>query len=265
MKALIIGDPHGYYKYPKKIFKGIDLIFVTGDFGKADLARKRSFENFDRKKKGLPEKEYTPKQQKDVYLEIYNSTMKIVKLISNYAPTYVILGNVWPKDDRAKKEEKKLGIKIPRLVADMKKVKNFNISKNVVRNFKGLRVGFLEYFVDTNWVQDFKPGDFKNRLKKAKKETIKAGKILKNFGKVDILVCHQPPYGYLDQVSGKFGAPKSWIGKHAGSKVILEYIKEYQPRYVFCGHIHEGKGKSKIGKTEVYNLGYYGEYKIISI
>ena len=265
MKILVIGDPHGYYKYPKSIFKEIDLIFVTGDFGKADIARRRSFENFDRKKKGLPEKEYTPKQERESYMEIYNSTMKIVKLLSKYALTYAILGNVWPKDDHAKKDEKKLGIKIPKLVADMKKVKNFNIVKNSIRNFQGLRVGFLEYFVDTTWVQDFKPGNYKEKLKKAKKETEQAKKILKRFDKLDLLICHQPPYGYLDQVSGKFGAPKSWIGKHAGSKVILEYIKKKQPRYVFCGHIHEGKGKAKIGKSQVYNMGYNGNYETISL
>ena len=81
---------------------------------------------------------------------------------------------------------------------------------------------------------------------------------------MDILICHQPPYGFLDKVSGKYGAPKKWVGKHAGSKVILNYIKKYQPKYVFCGHIHEGEGKVKIGKTEVYNLGVAG-HKIIEL
>jgi len=86
---------------------------------------------------------------------------------------------------------------------------------------------------------------------------------LKNFGDLDILICHQPPYGYLDQTNHP-SAPKEWRGKHAGSKVILDYIKKYQPKYVFCGHIHENPGMKKIGKTEVYNLGVAG-HKIISL
>jgi len=57
-------------------------------------------------------------------------------------------------------------------------------------------------------------------------------------------------------------APKSWRGKHAGSKVILDYLRKKQPLYSFCGHIHEGEGMKKIGKTEVYNLGV-GGYKIV--
>jgi len=120
----------------------------------------------------------------------------------------------------------------------------------------------LEYFIDTCWVREFKLRDYKKMLKRARKQTDKARRILKRFGKVDILVCHQPPYGYLDKVTGKYGAPKFYRGKHAGSKVILDYIKKHQPKYVFCGHIHEGEGKTKIGKTEVYNLGVAG-HKIV--
>ena len=39
MKVLVIGDPHGVL--PKKIPRKVDLILITGDLGKADLARKR--------------------------------------------------------------------------------------------------------------------------------------------------------------------------------------------------------------------------------
>jgi predicted phosphodiesterase len=48
MKILALGDPHG--KLPKNINSiskknKIDLILITGDIGKAELARKRFFEN----------------------------------------------------------------------------------------------------------------------------------------------------------------------------------------------------------------------------
>ncbi len=100
-------------------------------------------------------------------------------------------------------------------------------------------------------------------MKRAKKQTEKAKSVLTRFERVDILVCHQPPYGVLDKVTAKF-APKHWQGKHAGSETIRRYIERKQPLYVFCGHIHEGEGMKRIGKTEVYNLGVCG-YKVVSL
>jgi len=197
-------------------------------------------------------------------MEIYNSTMKIIKLLSKFAPVYSILGNVWTSDKNVKKEEKKLGVKIPHLVFNMRKIKGFNIVKNSIRRIGSFRAGFLEYFVDTNWVKDFKPGDYWKKMREAKRDSDKAKSILRKFGKVDILICHQPPYGILDKVTFK-GAPKDWKGKHAGSKVILDYIKKYKPKIVLCGHIHEGKGKKKIGKTMIYNAGCCGDYLLLNI
>jgi len=267
MKILAVGDPHGSKKVKKIPVKNIDLVLITGDVGKADLVRERFFENVKREKKGLPELKDDRRLKKAVYNEIYNSSLEVWKYFSKFAPTYSILGNVGTnmlKDSEVKKDEKEFKIKLPYLRKGISKLNNFYLVKNVVRNINGLRIGFLEYFVDTNWVQDFKPSNYNKSLDKAKKETKKAKRILRNFKNLDILICHQPPYGYLDKVSSKYNPPKNWIGKHAGSKVILDYVKKYQPKYVFCGHIHEGEGKAKIGKTEVYNLGVAG-YKIINL
>ncbi len=267
MRILAMGDPHGDMEKIKKIpIKGVDLILINGDLGKADFARKRFFENVKRKKEGLPELKYDGKTNKAVYYEISDSTLNILKYLSKFSPVYSILGNVsnnMVKDFKVKKDEKKYGIKLPYLGREMKKIKNFHLVINRLRNLEGLRIGFLEYFIDVCWVKEFKPGDYDKKLKSAKKETIKAKRILNNFKNLDILICHQPPYGYLDRVSNS-SAPKGWKGKHAGSKVILDYIKKYPPKYVFCGHIHEGEGKAKIGKTEVYNLGVAG-HKIINL
>ncbi|MCF7910370.1 metallophosphoesterase [Candidatus Pacearchaeota archaeon] len=143
------------------------------------------------------------------------------------------------------------------------KLENVFLVKNQLRNFNKIKVGFLEYFIDNSWIKEFDEKD-KKRIKSAKKQTEKAKRILKRFGnKIDILICHQPLYGYLDKVKAKY-APKDWQGKHAGSKVILDYIRKYQPKYVFCGHIHEGEGKAKISKTEIYNLGV-ASYRVVEL
>lgn len=266
MKILAVGDPHGNLQKIKKIpIKDIDLILLTGDIGKADLARKRFFENVKRKKEGLPELKKDAKFIKEVYNEIHYSTINVLKHLSKFSSTYSILGDVGEnmiKDSEIKKDEKKYGIKFPYLGREIKKLKEFHLIRNRLRNINGIRIGFLEYFIDTCWVKEFNEKDRK-KIKNAKKETEKAKRILNKFGHLDILICHQPPHGYLDKVNFP-GIPIGWKGKHAGSKIILNYIKKYQPKYVFCGHIHEGEGKTKIGKTEIYNLGVAG-HKVINL
>ena len=259
MRILIVGDPHGIL--PKKIPNNIDLILITGDLGKADLARKM-YLGKNREEKDLIKKD--PLLQRKIWMEIYSSSVKVIRYFSKIAQTYSILGNVGTSTDKEiKKIGKQLGINLPLLRLAMKQTNGFHLVKNGLRNFNGLRVGFLDYFIDVCWIKEFGSRD-RERIKNSKKGTAKAKKILKRFGKVDVLICHQPPLGYLDKVNSKL-APKSWKGKHAGSKVILDYVKKKQPRYVFCGHIHEGKGNVKIGKTEVYNLGSEGDFVLLSI
>lgn len=263
MKILVIGDPHGSEKVKKIPLKKVDVILLTGDLGKADLARKRFFENIERKRKGLPELEDTPAHLRSLYMEIHKSTIDLLKYLSKHAPVYTIQGNVGVASfTDVKKEKKKHGIKIYSTRNQIDSMSNVDLVKNRLRLLDGKRIGFLEYYIDNAWVREFKPTDYSKKFKEAKKESAKARGILKRFGKVDVLVCHQPPYGILDKVGAP--APKQWRGKHAGGKEILNYIKKHQPRYVFCGHIHEGEGHKKIGKTDIYNLGVAG-YKIIEI
>ncbi len=262
-RILTIGDPHGRLDLLRRIPKrNIDLILLTGDLGKADFARNRYFENVERKKKGLLELEYTPEDEKKSYMEIYDSSMAVLRYLSKFAPVWFIFGNVEPTIKRTKQKIKDCGEEVPYFVHDARAIEGVRIINNTLANFNGVRIGGLEFFLDTNWVQDFKPSDYRKRMSGAKKQTDRAAEILKRFGKydLDILLHHQPPYGVLDKVGGH--APKHWHGKHAGSRVIRKFIDRYQPAYAFCGHIHEGEGKKKLGKTEVHNLGV-GGYKLV--
>lgn len=264
MKILTIGDPHGSLDKIKEIpMNGIDLILLTGDLGSASIMRKMAFENIERKKQGLPEIEYSPRQEKRAFMEAYKSTVSLVKYLSRIAPVYTIFGNVESSNYETRKKSKEIGLTLPLLYNSLNSLNGVRVINNVPANFNGVRIGGLEYFIDTSWVREFKPSDFKEKMKDAKKQTAKAKRVLQGFEDIDILVCHQPPYGYLDKVTSEF-APKSWRGKHAGSTTILKYIQSRQPKYVFCGHIHEGEGMKRIGKTEVYNLGI-ASYKIIDL
>ena len=66
-----------------------------------------------------------------------------------------------------------------------------------------------------------------------------------------VLVCHTPPYGTdLDRIRS---------GLHAGSSAVRDFIKQHQPEYFFCGHIHEAEGlQVEIGKTRAANVGKKG-------
>jgi len=66
-----------------------------------------------------------------------------------------------------------------------------------------------------------------------------------------ISVCHAPPWGTaLDRISNL---------RHAGSKAVRSFLQREQPRFFFCGHIHEAAGVSeKLGETSAMNVGKKG-------
>jgi Icc-related predicted phosphoesterase len=62
-----------------------------------------------------------------------------------------------------------------------------------------------------------------------------------------ILVSHQPPYGTrCDRVLRM---------KHVGSHSIRRLVDEWQPDLVLCGHIHESRGRDRVGRSLVVNPG----------
>ena len=66
-----------------------------------------------------------------------------------------------------------------------------------------------------------------------------------------ISVCHVPPRGtMLDRITNL---------KHAGSRAVRTFLQREQPRFFFCGHIHEAAGaQEKLGETSAMNVGKKG-------
>ena len=86
---------------------------------------------------------------------------------------------------------------------------------------------------------------------------------------VDILVSHQPPYGYGDLY------PNLDTGKleHIGSSELLYAIERTRPSHVVCGHLHGGHGSywhgddwgvlgSSIHNVSILNEGYQLYYPV---
>ncbi|MEM1943031.1 MAG: metallophosphoesterase [Candidatus Caldarchaeum sp.] len=69
---------------------------------------------------------------------------------------------------------------------------------------------------------------------------------LKPFPERFILVSHTPPYGADADVAR---------GRHLGSPAVRRFVEEKKPLAVCCGHIHEARSVSFIGRTVVVNAG----------
>lgn len=66
-----------------------------------------------------------------------------------------------------------------------------------------------------------------------------------------VLVCHCPPKPSL--------LDRSRDDQHFGSTSVARFIDAHQPRYFFCGHIHEAEGvQEQLGATTGVNVGKKG-------
>jgi uncharacterized protein len=74
-----------------------------------------------------------------------------------------------------------------------------------------------------------------------------------------VLVSHQPPYNCKNDLLP--------TGIHVGCQAIRKFIETESPIVCLCGHIHEGIGIDKIGKTIIINPGPFreGHYALINI
>ncbi|UCD20958.1 MAG: metallophosphoesterase [archaeon] len=164
------------------------------------------------------------------------------KLTSFKLPLILMKGNSY-----VSREGSKIFLK------EIKKYRNVFYKKTGRFSFKS------KNFILFDMVFEIGRSAFNKLLKTLSKENKSREKRLNQLlkkTKDPILISHAPPFGYLDKV------PK--VG-HVGSKIVLRAIKKHKPKLVLCGHIHEGKGKTKIGKTVVYNLGEGRHHKILNI
>ncbi len=265
MKILAVGDPHGDRRiFDIPIGEDIDAVFITGDLGKSDLIRKYHFEYVI--KKGLKTwKEAISKEELEkVYLEIINSSYEVLKYFCSKKPTFYVLGNLREiRTENIIRDSERFKLSLPLFEDKVKGLKNLRNIGLSTMEFKGLKIGGIPYFESLEWVKEFSPKNEK-LLELAKKEEPPIEKYIETLPQLDILLTHIPPYNILDEVKSEH-VPKDWMGKHAGNRKILNYIKKNKPKLVLCGHIHESKGKQKLGRTEIYNLGSSGEYEIIEI
>ena len=74
-----------------------------------------------------------------------------------------------------------------------------------------------------------------------------------------VLIAHQPPLNTInDTIPG---------GRHVGSQAVRNFIEKYQPIACITGHIHEGIGIDRIGRTVIVNPGPFrsGNYTTFTL
>lgn len=231
MKILALGDPHS--ELPKDIDSiikknKIEIIVCVGDIG------------------FVPPKPWIKESWKGITEKFMNQKYKnyVDKIASFDLPILILRGDTFIRGGKP--------------FAD----KVLRKPKNVINKFTGKyrvnRQDFILFdvsFEPETMKETNKTKFFKDKMRRNKNRRSKLNKLLKE-NPDSILICHNPPYGYVD---------KAYNGKHVGSNILLKAIKKYQPKLVLCGHIHEAKGNAKIGKTPVYNLGSHGDYAIFEV
>ena len=260
MKLAVIGDPHGDLEKIEHIpLDDVDLVLMTGDLGRADIFRKIAFKYLGSSQRrfvtGSPESE----EFQQAFLDSYYTAVKLVRHIAVHSQVFTVTGNADITNYDTRKFSSQFGIKLPFLYDTLKEMENVRLIDNILVLFSGVRIGGIKYFTDISWAEEFELASIAKIRERALRETGKVESILARFGRVDILITHVPPYGILDTVNSRLARPE-WAGRHAGSKAILQYIRRYQPRYVFCGHIHEAEGVENVGQTQIYNLGQGGHW-----
>lgn len=74
---------------------------------------------------------------------------------------------------------------------------------------------------------------------------------------IKIMVAHMPPFDTtVDRVAA---------GAHVGSKSVRGFIEKYRPDVCISGHIHEAKGKDKVGDTVLVNAGMFKDGGYVEI
>lgn len=258
MKIAAIGDPHGNLEKVRSIaLERVDLVLLTGDLGQTDILRKQAMGYLSIPNPGPRDRQSHAREFGQAFLTAHETALKLTRYLACCCPVFIVRGNADLSNYDIRKFSHTFGIELPFLYNDLNKIRGVRLIDNRVAVFKGLRIGGIKYFTDICWAEEFGLAGLERIKGRAMQDTGKIREALGRFGVVDILLTHVPPYGVLDRVDSA-SIPPAWIGLHAGSRTVLEYIRKEQPRYVFCGHIHEGEGFERLGRTEVYNLGMGG-------
>lgn len=200
---------------------------------------------------------------------------KVLKFLNTFdVPVFLVVGN----NDRTGTKRKKKGWKFNQkdlFTPLLKKYKNIILIDLGGAKFEGFY--FIGYGQNNSSPElpmyKFQKEELtKKQLAKELKNFKHYIKMLdKFFKKADpkktVFLVHNAPFNTkLDKITSK-KAPKAVRGKHFGSLVARKIIEKYKPLLCVGGHMHEGFGVDRIGRTLCVNNGatFESHYATIEI
>jgi Icc-related predicted phosphoesterase len=198
-----------------------DLVLIAGDFAKGEKLREVVFGKGD---------------LEEAKKEIIESSINVIKTLPE--KSILSLGNV----------EKPC---INEILEEISSRGHFGLANNVME-MKGFKILGLKFFMEERWAREAYPNN-EDKIQRAITEEKEIKEFLKSNPHADIILSHLPPHKTLDFSTRPELLPKSYP-EHCGSKLLLEYIKNNQPKLVITGHIHI-PGEVELGKTKVINPG----------
>ncbi|MFA5061375.1 MAG: metallophosphoesterase [Candidatus Pacearchaeota archaeon] len=303
MKLLVIGDLHGRKPIIKnKDFDALILAGDICDDRKIAPFYKKFFKliknkDFDEDFDEWLIREIGKKRLKEYEKESVNIGRKTLKYIDSFGkPIFMVAGN-WDQSygkSRIKSPEDYyshmrcaydlwLGDKInPSLT---KGIKNLNNCMFKCIEFKGIKnlnncmfkciefkgINFIGYGLSSapekpnkkflKKIKDKEAKSLKKSYKKILDKLNTAYKERKNKKLPTLFITHNIPYNTkLDTCKDKESYAYK---KHLGSTIARTFCEKFRPLICTGGHVHEGKGKDKIGKTTIINPGYGKQAQIL--
>ncbi len=265
MRLLLIGDFHS--KVPQKLKNKIkkedfDYVLCVGDLAGNDKLRDLLFKNWEKIKKGNKFSDLIGKRRYDsLNKKTLLSIREPIKFLSNLGKKVILIYGNWDPLETRKGEPS--GIK--KLIKEKKNIilvhnRKIKIGSYYVLAFSGYR------FPIEKKLEKTRNYTLKQIRKINKKWDNRLKKLFKNMeNKNLILLTHDPPRNTkFDLVDDK---RSPLYKKHIGDEYIRKYILKYKPKYHVFGHMHEHKGKGKLGKTTIINPGtaYKGEAAIFDL
>ena len=265
LKIFVIGDFHG--AFPRKIFSIIkkydpDVIVSTGDFcGNKELIKlffKYSYGT------GRDLSEFVGKRKLDkLETGMVNSGINVLKKLNKLGRKVIIVTGNQDSTDMPDVghpgKKNKYSKKFNKEVKKLKNIKRIDFKHYDFEgyNFVGYPRSSYPGLVTKTRIKFLKS---KGRLDKSISKHIRKinednkrfyRRLKNNFRKDTIFVSHNCPYNTkLDKIGH---GPQR--GEHYGSFLVKKLIRDLKPALVICGHIHESKGKIKLGRTPVVNSG----------
>ena len=281
VKILVVGDFHG--KLPKNFLKKIKkenpgIILSPGDYcGNQQLAK--LFFKYVHKKDEDEISESIKNKIDSLEIKSLVDGLKVLeKIVSLKADFYGVRGNWDPLNyefdiGSEDKKHKEFGLRRFNRKFKNKKLKDIGFKVVELRDFilvgggsstspgKINKVTLNKVYEESENKKEAKKliklriKNYKKRERKYTKLFEKATKLKEKTKKPIIFLTHNCPHRTrVDKITSK-KAPKKLRGKHYGSYLEKQIIKKYNPDLVLCGHMHEGFGKSKTGKSKVVNSG----------